>query len=59
MDTFVYRFSGSKGVASVKGTMLFNLLGNEGRILTERLGNIFHGHVLTKTFLDKYPVVKS
>jgi len=36
--------------------MLFNLLGNGGRILAERLGDILH--VLVKTLFDKYPVVK-
>ena len=59
MDASVYRSSGSKVVVSAKDTMLFNFLGNGGRILAETFGDIFHGHVLVKTFFDKNPIVKN
>ena len=59
MNASVYMPPGSKVIVRVKGRMLFNLLGNGGRILAERLGDILHGHVLVKTFFNKYPVIKS
>ena len=59
VNTSVDRTFGSKVIVWMKGTMLLDLLGNGGRILTERLGNVLHGHVLVKTFFNKYPVIKS
>ena len=59
MNASVHRTSGSKVIVRVKGTVLFDLLGNGGRILAKRFGDILHGHVLVKTLFDKYPVIKS
>ena len=59
MNASVHRTSGSKVIVRMKGAVLLNLLGNGGRILAKRFGNVFHGHVLVKAFFDEHPVIKS
>lgn len=54
----VHRSLGSQVIVRMKSPVLLNLLGNGGRILTKWFGNVFHGHILVKTFFNTHPIIK-